>query len=233
MTVYKTGQKWHRKKWKQFVADVQKIIFGWTFNRMESYHPEHLLSTTNSWKKIKVLAFVVNFRYRFIARSPFYWKWFLSIYNSVRRIMLLKLVMHSLLADAIDGLPPNSAYADPLWLIYGCSICRKKPLLSIQDGITFCQKWIPDHTSVLPIKVSLLQRENTKTIEESFGIRMLFLKISTKNSIHDTLRNNFRLKPRQQDETFFKPCHFYLLSICLILTVFRFIGPSYTSGFIS
>ena len=32
------------------------------------------------------------------------------------------------------------------------------------------------------IKVSLLQRENIKKIEESFGIRMLFPKISAKNA---------------------------------------------------
>ena len=43
-------------------------------------------------------------------------------------------------------------------------------------------------------------------------------------SIHDTFTNNFRLKPRQRDETVFKLCHFICLSICLILTVFRFVG---------
>ena len=31
------------KQWKKFEADVWKIFFGLTFNRMESYHPEHLL----------------------------------------------------------------------------------------------------------------------------------------------------------------------------------------------
>ena len=34
----------------------------------------------------------------------------------------------------------------------------------------------------------------------------------------------FALKPRQRNETFFKLCHFYCLSICLILTVFRFVS---------
>ena len=28
---------------KKFEADVWKIVFGLTFKRMESYHPEHLL----------------------------------------------------------------------------------------------------------------------------------------------------------------------------------------------
>ena len=37
------------------------------------------------------------------------------------------------------------------------------------------------HKSVLHIKVSLLQREHIKKIEESFGIRMFFPKISAKN----------------------------------------------------
>ena len=30
-------------QWKKFEADAWKIVFGLTFNRMESYHPEHLL----------------------------------------------------------------------------------------------------------------------------------------------------------------------------------------------
>ena len=31
------------KQWKKFEADVWKILFGLTFKRMESYHPEHKL----------------------------------------------------------------------------------------------------------------------------------------------------------------------------------------------
>ena len=31
------------KQWKKFEADVWKFFFGLTFNRMESYHPEHKL----------------------------------------------------------------------------------------------------------------------------------------------------------------------------------------------
>ena len=101
------------KQWKKFEADVWKIYFGLTFNRMESYHPEHLLVYYKFLKTIISLAYVVNFRYTFTARPPFYCKWFLSIDNSVRRLLLLKIVMHSLFADAIDGLRPNSAYAVP------------------------------------------------------------------------------------------------------------------------
>ena len=55
---------------KKFVADVWKIIFGLSFNRMESYHPEHLLVYYKVLKKVKSLANVVHFRYRFIARPP-------------------------------------------------------------------------------------------------------------------------------------------------------------------
>ena len=40
--------------------------------------------------------------------------------------MLLKIVLHSLFADGIDGLRPNSAYTDPFLLICGDSICIKK-----------------------------------------------------------------------------------------------------------
>ena len=43
-------------------------------------------------------------------------------------------------------------------------------------------------------------------------------------SIHYTLIKHFRLKHRQRDETVFKLCNCYCLSICLILTVLRFVG---------
>ena len=42
---------------------------------------------------------------------------------------------------------------------------HKKDLIFIQGGITLSRKWIPGYISVLHIKVSLLQRENTKNIE--------------------------------------------------------------------
>ena len=57
------------KHWKKFRADVWKICFGLTFNRMESYHPEHQLVYYKFLKKIS-LARVVNFRYSFNARTP-------------------------------------------------------------------------------------------------------------------------------------------------------------------
>ena len=40
------------KQWKKFEADVRKIFFGSTFNRMESCHPEHLLVYYKSLKKL-------------------------------------------------------------------------------------------------------------------------------------------------------------------------------------
>ena len=62
-------------------------------------------------EKFKSLAYVFNFRYRFIARPPVLLQKKFSIDNSVRRLLLLKIVLHSLFDDAIDGLRPNSAYA--------------------------------------------------------------------------------------------------------------------------
>ena len=58
---------------------------------------------------------------------------------------------------------------------------HKKDIILIQCGITLSRKWIPGYISVLHIKVSLLQRENTKENEKLFGIRMLFPKISAEN----------------------------------------------------
>ena len=144
-----------------WVSNIPRYFY-FAFNSMESYRPEHLLVYYNFLKKIKSFAYVVNFRYSVFARPPFYCKWFVSIDNSVRRLLLLKIVLHYLFDDAIHGLRPNSAYADPFWLICGCSICIKKTFVSIQDGITFSRKWIPGHISVLHVKVSLLQRENIK-----------------------------------------------------------------------
>ena len=77
-------------------------------------------------------------------------------------VMLLKIVVHSLFSDALYGLRPNLAYTDPFWLICGGSICIKKTFFTIQDGITLSRKSIPEHKSVLHIKVSLVQRENIK-----------------------------------------------------------------------
>ena len=58
------------KQWKKFEADVWKILFGLTFNRMESYQPEHKLVYYKLLKKFISLAYVVNFRYKFNARPP-------------------------------------------------------------------------------------------------------------------------------------------------------------------
>ena len=128
-------------------------------------------------------------------------------------------------ADAYDGLRPNSAYADPFWLICGGSICIKKNPFFIQDVITLNRKWVPGHKSVLHVKVSLLQRENIKknwrivrhtdVISDNKLLKCQFM---------IPLKTIFALKPRQRDETIFKLCHCYCLSICLILTVFSYVG---------
>ena len=70
-------------------------------------------------EKIISLAYVVNFRYTFNARPSVLLQMILSIYNSVRRLLLLTFVLHSLFADAIDGIRPNLAYADPFRWIAG------------------------------------------------------------------------------------------------------------------
>ena len=81
--------------------------FSLTFNIMESYQPEHLLVYYKS------LVNVSTSRIGLLQEPPFYCNFFFSIDNSVRRLLLLITVWHSLCADAIDGLGPNSAYTDP------------------------------------------------------------------------------------------------------------------------
>ena len=114
-------------QWKKFEADVWKILFSLTFNRMESYHPEHLLVYYKFLKNVFLWRTYSTSGIRLMQEPPFYCKWFLSIDNSVRRLLLLKIVLHSLFADAIDGLRPNSAYTDPFWWISGWRICLKRP----------------------------------------------------------------------------------------------------------
>ena len=148
------------KQWKKFGADVWKIFFGLTFNRMESYHPEHLLVYYNFLKNLFLWRTLSTSDIRLMQDPPFYCKWFLSMDNSVGRLLLLKMVLQSLFRDAFDGLRPNLAYADPFWWISGWSICIKKPYFHSERN-NF-PKWLPGYISVLHIKVSLLQRENIK-----------------------------------------------------------------------
>ena len=121
---------------KKFVADVWKIILSLTFNSMESYHPEHLLvyykflKNWNFWRTYSTSGIGL------LQDPPFYCKTFCWIDNLVRRLLLLKIVLHSLFADALYmyGLQPNSAYADPYWLICVGSICIKKTLFPFWTG---------------------------------------------------------------------------------------------------
>ena len=114
------------KQWKMFVADVWKIIFSLTFNSMES--------SRTSTSLLQILEKILWRTYSTSGKGflqdpppPFYCKIVCSIDNSVRRLLLLKIVLHSLFADALYGLRPNSDYADPFWLICGGSICIKRP----------------------------------------------------------------------------------------------------------
>ena len=111
---------------------------------------------------------------------PFYCKWFLSIDNSVRRLLLLKIVLHSLFADAIDGLRPDSGNADPFWWISGWSICLKKTYF--HSGRNNYKSEVNTWVFIGPAyQGSFVATWEYKKIEESFGIRMLFPKISAEN----------------------------------------------------
>ena len=145
------------KQWKKFVADVWKINFSLTLNSMESYHPEHLLVYYKFLKNLNLLRTYSTSGICLLQDPLFYCKKY-SINNSVRRLLLLIIVLHSLFADAIDGLRPNSAYADPFWLICGGSICIKYTFFPFRTG----KLLVAGYKSVLNIKGFLLQRENVK-----------------------------------------------------------------------
>ena len=122
------------KQWKNFVANVWKIIFSLTFNSMESYHPKHVLVYYKFLKNWHLWRTYSTSGICLLQDPPFYCKQFCSIDNSVRIILLLKIVLHSFFADALYGLRPNSAYADPFWLICGGSICIKKTFFPFRTG---------------------------------------------------------------------------------------------------
>ena len=62
---------------------------------------------------------------------------------------------------AYDPIQPTQTRYDG----YPVEAFTKKDIIFIQGGITLSRKWIPGCISVLHIKVSLLQRENTKNRE--------------------------------------------------------------------
>ena len=80
---------------------------------MESYHPEHLLIYYEFLKNLNLWRTYSTSGTGLLPEPLFYCKTFCSIDNSVRRLLLLEIVLHSLFADALYGLRPNSAYADP------------------------------------------------------------------------------------------------------------------------
>ena len=63
-----------------------------------------------------------------------------------------------MLLMAYDPIQPTQIRYDG----YPVEAFAKKYLIFNQGGITLSRKWIPEYTSVLHIKVSVLQRENTK-----------------------------------------------------------------------
>ena len=63
-----------------------------------------------------------------------------------------------MLLMAYDPIQPTQTRSDG----YPVEHLHKKDLIFIQGGITLSRKCIPGYRSVLHIKVSLLQRENTK-----------------------------------------------------------------------
>ena len=94
--------------------------------------------------------------------------------------MLLKIVLPSLFADAIDGLRPNSAYADPLWWISGGSICIKKTFFHSgrNNFKSEVNTWVYIGPVYQGIFVAAWEYYKNK---KSLGIRMLFPKISAEN----------------------------------------------------
>ena len=127
-------------------------------------------------EKFKSMAYVFNFRCRFIARPPVLLQKKISIDNSVRRLPLLKIVLLFLFADAIDGLHPNSAYADPFWLICSGSICIKKTFFhSGRDNLKVGSEYL-DINRFCISRVFLLQRENIKKLKNRSACRCYFRK---------------------------------------------------------
>ena len=64
---------------------------------------------TNSW-----IGDILNVRYMFIVKLTVWLELILSIDKSVRRLLMLKSVLYSLMVVALEGLQPNSAVRMPV-----------------------------------------------------------------------------------------------------------------------
>ena len=103
------------KQWKKFCSRWLKNHFGFTLNRIESYHPEHLLVYYKFFKKLKLCRTYSISGIGLLQDPPFYCKSFMLVENSIRRLLLLKLVLHSLLSMLLmtyDPIRPTQTHYD-------------------------------------------------------------------------------------------------------------------------
>ena len=89
------------------------MTFMFLVGSAKSYYPEHQLVYYKFLRNLNLWRTYSTSGIGLLQDPQFYCKNFCSIDNSVQRLLLLKIVLHSLFADALYGLRPNSAYADP------------------------------------------------------------------------------------------------------------------------
>ena len=138
-----------------------KNLFGLTFNRMESYHPEHKLVYYKFLKKNISLAYVVNFRYTFNARPPV----LLQMIFFDRKLSSKTSVAQNCAAFIVCWcywwLTTQFSLRRPVLMDIRLKHLHKKDLVFIPGGIPLNRTWKPGYISVLHIQFSLLQREDT------------------------------------------------------------------------
>ena len=123
--MYKTGEKWYRKTTKIVGSRCLKNRFQLNFWRYGIISSPTSTSLLQIFENLNLRRTYSTSVIGLLQETPFYCKNFCWIDNSVRRLLLLKIVLHSLFADALYGLWPNSAYTDPFWSKCGGSVCIK------------------------------------------------------------------------------------------------------------
>ena len=127
--------------WVSNIPQYFCFAFDLTCRRMESYHPEHLLVY---YKFLKNLAYVVNFRYRFIARLPVLLQMSLSIDITVSQEPQCAMYCAVFLVGWwYWWFTTQFSRTRVLFflLISGCGIYIKT--FFVLDGITYRRIWVP------------------------------------------------------------------------------------------
>ena len=154
---------------------LKNLFSVWLLTEWNHIIPNINKSTTSFWKIIS-LVYEVNFRYSFNTRTPVLLQMiFVDRYLSSKTSVAQNCAAF-LVCRCYWWLTAKFSLRIPVLMDIRLKHLHKKDLIFIQRVITLSRKWIPGYISVLHIKVSLLQRENTKTLRNRSAYGCYFRK---------------------------------------------------------